>query len=292
MLVRLPFSLALSSPASPLIPLASSLGCMLGILLPCSSRYFLAPSLHPWDTGGMGLVCGMEDRELLSKEPAKPWPCIHHQFRQSSHPLSRNHVGLSHLWVDFSQCLLDNPMVWSVPLQHPSLHHATLWFSKIRIWHDTCNVMRVVISGVDSSEPIRCHSFPFVYLFFTQGNKKWLFFLWVSQSLMDWLGSISLEVVGLKIPALFEEEEKSLMLNAPLLFQARDMLRQCCLFQNRGTWKKNCSSGKWINSESYMVHIEVGLNFLKAVEIDMNSPWLWLVTARLHKNITRCKGKK
>lgn len=89
---------------------------------------------------------------------------------------------------------------------------------------------------------------------------------------MDWLGSISLEVVGLKIPALFEEEEKSLMLNAPLLFQARDMLRRFCLFQNRGTWKKNCASGKCINSESYVVHIEIGLNFLKAVEIAINSP--------------------
>lgn len=134
--------------------------------------------------------------------------------------------------------------------------------------------------------------FLFLFLFFYSGKQKMTFLLWVSQSLMDWLGSISLEFVGLKIPALFEEEEKSLMLNAPLLFQARDMLGQCCHFQNWGTWKKNHSSGKWINSESYVVHIEIGLDFLKAVKIDINSPWLRLVTARLHKNIKRCKGKK
>lgn len=62
------------------------------------------------------------------------------------------------------------------------------------------------------------------------------------------------------------------MLSAPLFSQTRDMLRQRCFFQNRGTWQKYHCGGRCINSESYRVHIEIRLDFLEAGQIHINYP--------------------
>lgn len=57
------------------------------------------------------------------------------------------------------------------------------------------------------------------------------------------------------------------MVNVPLFSQTRDMLRKCHCFQSRGTWQQYHSNGRWINSEGYMVHIKIGLDFPETVQM-------------------------
>lgn len=85
---------------------------------------------------------------------------------------------------------------------------------------------------------------------------------------------------------------ESLMVNAPLFSQTRDMLRKCHCFQSRGTWQQYHSNGRWINSEGYMVHIKIGLDFPETVQITICYPWPWLVTVWLQKSIKRSKEGK
>lgn len=180
------------SPPNPLTPL--SMGCTLGFFLHCSAwlHYFI---LEAQELRG---VCVGQRTDSSPRSLLDP----HHPFATNSYnplpPLSRNYKGLGNLWVGFCLCFSGRNILTTSPLMpQPTICH--LHFSKIKICHNASIMVQIVVTAIDSLKLIECHSFSFI----TVIDTKIRTYYWVSQSLMDWLGSIAVEFVCPKISAPF-----------------------------------------------------------------------------------------
>lgn len=76
-------------------------GLCVGIFLPCSSRKSWLHHLTLEAQEIQSLSVERSTGSFLDVEPSHPAPSVLFQSTQSSYPLSRNHMSLSHLWVDF-----------------------------------------------------------------------------------------------------------------------------------------------------------------------------------------------